>query len=72
MEKDRHLFRLHLAMGWASFIAIPVSCVLAFVDPVAAAGLVPANALAFWNWRRMLSRGAGDVLPTTKASEPRP
>jgi hypothetical protein len=66
MKKDRDLFRLQLAMGWTTFLMLPISIAAIAFYPPAAAGLVPLNGLAAWNWRRMLRRDGDEIEVTTK------
>jgi hypothetical protein len=66
MKKDRDLFRLQLAMGWTTFLMVPISIAAIVFYPAAAAGLVPLNGLAAWNWRRMLRRDGDAIEVTTK------
>jgi hypothetical protein len=66
MKKDHDLFRLQLAMGWTTFLMVPISVVAIAFYPAAAAGLVPLNGLAAWNWRRMLRRDSEEIEVTTK------
>jgi hypothetical protein len=67
MRKDRDLFRLQLAMrGWTTFLMLPISIAAIAFYPPAAAGLVPLNGLAAWNWRRMLRRDGDEIEVTTK------
>lgn len=65
LSKDRCLFKLHLAMGWATFGLLPASALAAFAVPRAAPYVVTLTGLAAWNWRRTLRRDAGVVQPTT-------
>ncbi len=56
MEEGNALFKLQLAMGWATFLLVPATVIAAFVYPPAVVALAPLSALGGWNWRRMLNR----------------
>ena len=56
-------------MGWATFIIVPLSIVIAWVEPISVTALGPASALAFWNWRRLLRREPRELAPTTTAPD---
>lgn len=69
IQESGALFRLQLAMGWMTFLLVPVSIAAFFIYPPSAIGTVPLNSLAIWNWRRMLKRDSGDIEVTTKRPE---
>jgi len=65
LRKDRSLFKLHLAMGWATFVLLPASAAAAFAVPRAVPYLVTLTGVAAWNWRRALQRDEGNIEPIT-------
>lgn len=69
MDDHGALFKLQLAMGWATFLMIPTTVIASFVYPPAAVGMVPLTGLAAWNWRRMLRRGEADIEVMTRSSD---
>lgn len=58
-------FRLQRAMGWTTFVAVPLGVALAFIEPWTLTATAPLNALAFWNWRRLLRQEQPVLTPTT-------
>lgn len=66
MDDHGALFKLQMAMGWATFLLVPVTIVATLIYPPAAAGLVPLTGIAAWNWRRMLKRDSAEIEVMTK------
>ncbi len=66
MDDHGALFKLQMAMGWATFLLVPVTVVTTLTYPPAAAGLVPLTGVAAWNWRRMLKRDSDGIEVMTK------
>jgi hypothetical protein len=67
-RRSEHMstFRLQRAMGWTIFLLVPLDVVMAVVEPISLAGLGPGSVMAFWYWRRVLSREPPDLAPTTR------
>lgn len=63
--QDDATFRLQRAMGWATFVIVPVSVFMALLEPLTLTAFGPASVLAFWNWRRLLKREPHELTPTT-------
>ncbi len=70
MDDHGALFKLQMAMGWATFLLVPMTIVSTVIYPPSAAGLVPLTGVAAWNWRRMLKRDNAEIEVMTKPPNP--
>jgi hypothetical protein len=66
MDDHGALFKLQMAMGWATFVLVPITVIATLIYPPAAAGMVPLTGVAAWNWRRMLKRNGNEIEVLTE------